>query len=181
MNPPGNDLLLTAGKVLTLLMQAVFVIGAAAVAFAFVGVALFADTINAEMRTEFGPAITDLPTAAVLGLLALAAIVVGALFVFFGKLRGIIASVAEGDPFVPENADRLTAMAWLMLGTYLLTAVMALVSALVTDWASQFEDVHFTATFGFDFTSLLLIIVLFILARVFRHGAAMRADLEGTV
>lgn len=179
MNSPGNDLLLTAGKVLTLLMQAIFVVGAAAVAF--VGVALFADSINAEMRTEFGPAITDLPTAAVLALLALAAIVVGALFVFFGKLRGIIASVAEGDPFVPENADRLTAIAWLMLATYLLAAVMALVSALVIDWASQFEDVHFTATFGFDFTSILLIIVLFILARVFRHGAAMREDLEGTV
>ncbi len=181
MNAPANDLLLLAGKVLTVLMQAVFAIGAAAVAFAFFGVALFADTINDEMRAEFGAAITDLPTAAVLALLALAAIVVGALFVFFGKLRGIIASVAEGDPFVPENADRLTAMAWLMLGTYLLTSVMTLVAALVVDWASQFEDVHLSATLSFDFTSLLLIVVLFILARVFRQGAAMRADLEGTV
>ena len=181
MNAPANDLLLLAGKVLTLIMQAILAVGAAAVAFAFGGVALFADAINAEMRSEFGPAITDMPTAAVLGLLVLAAIVVGALFGFFGKLRAIIASVAEGDPFVPENADRLTAMAWLMLATYLLAGVMALVSALVVDWASQFEDVHATATLGFDVTSILLIIILFILARVFRHGAAMREDLEGTV
>ena len=28
---------------------------------------------------------------------------------------------------------------------------------------------------------ILLVIILFILARVFRHGASMRADLEGTV
>jgi len=181
MNAPANDLLLLAGKVLTVLMQAVLAIGAAAVAFAFFGVTLFNDSINDELRAEFGAAITDLPTVAVLALLALAGIVVAALFLFFGKLRGIITSVAEGDPFVPENADRLTAMAWLMLGTYLLTSVMALVAAFVVDWASQFEDVHFSATVGFDFTSLLLIIVLFILARVFRQGAAMRADLEGTV
>ena len=30
-------------------------------------------------------------------------------------------------------------------------------------------------------TAWLLVVILFILARVFRHGAAMREDLEGTV
>ena len=35
--------------------------------------------------------------------------------------------------------------------------------------------------FGFDGGGILLILILFILARVFRHGAAMREDLEGTV
>jgi Fe-S cluster assembly ATPase SufC len=34
---------------------------------------------------------------------------------------------------------------------------------------------------GLDMTGILLVIILFILARVFRHGAAMREDLEGTV
>jgi hypothetical protein len=181
MKSPGNDLLLLAGKVLTIMMQAVLALAAAAVAFAFLGVAFFADSINAEMRAEFGPAITDLPTAGVLGLLTLALLLVAALFVFLGKLRGIITSVAEGDPFEPENAERLTAMAWLMLGTYLLTGTAALTSTLVLDWASQFEDVQFAGTVGFDLGSILLIITLFILARVFRHGAAMREDLEGTV
>ena len=32
-----------------------------------------------------------------------------------------------------------------------------------------------------DLTGFLIVLVLFILARVFRHGAAMREDLEGTV
>jgi len=35
--------------------------------------------------------------------------------------------------------------------------------------------------FDLDMTGVLLVLILFILARVFRHGAAMRADLEGTV
>ena len=34
---------------------------------------------------------------------------------------------------------------------------------------------------GLDGGSILLTLILFILARVFRHGAAMREDLEGTV
>lgn len=33
----------------------------------------------------------------------------------------------------------------------------------------------------FSLSSLFLSLTLFILARVFRHGAAMRDDLEGTV
>ena len=35
--------------------------------------------------------------------------------------------------------------------------------------------------FDFTLTGLLLAIVLFILARIFRHGVEMREDLEGTV
>lgn len=181
MTSPRNDLLLLAGKVLTLLMQIALAIGAAAVVFAFLGVAFFAGDIDTAIRTEFGPGVTAMPTASVLGLLALALLLVAALFAFLGKLRGIIASVAEGDPFVPENADRLTAMAWLMVGVYLLAGLAVLVSSLVAEWARQFEEIRFAGTVGFDLGSILLIITLFILARVFRHGAAMREDLEGTV
>jgi len=181
MISPRNDLLLLAGKVLTLLMQIALAIGAAAVVLAFLGVAFFAGDIDAAIRAEFGPGITAMPTASVLGLLALALLFVAALFAFLGKLRGIIASVAEGDPFVPENADRLTAMAWLMVGVYVLAGMAVLVASLVAEWASQFEEIRFAGTVGFDLGSILLILTLFILARVFRQGAAMRADLEGTV
>ena len=101
---------------------------------------------------------------------------------FFGKLRAIIATVGEGDPFAPANAQRLSRMAWLMLGVQVLTWPAALFAAELADWASQYED--FTLDLsgdGFDLTGILLVIILFILARVFRHGAAMREDLEGTV
>ena len=37
------------------------------------------------------------------------------------------------------------------------------------------------ADFGFSGGGLLLMLVLFILARVFRRGAEMREELEGTV
>jgi hypothetical protein len=34
---------------------------------------------------------------------------------------------------------------------------------------------------GVDFGGIILVLTLFVLARVFKHGAAMREDLEGTV
>jgi hypothetical protein len=34
---------------------------------------------------------------------------------------------------------------------------------------------------GFSGSGLVLMLVLFILSRIFRHGAAMREELEGTV
>ena len=45
--------------------------------------------------------------------------------------------------------------------------------------ASQFKDA--TSDFGITLDGILLAVILFILARVFRQGAAMREDLEGTV
>ena len=39
----------------------------------------------------------------------------------------------------------------------------------------------FVVDSGFDVNGLLLMLILFILARVFRKGADMRAELEGTV
>jgi Zn-dependent protease with chaperone function len=43
------------------------------------------------------------------------------------------------------------------------------------------ESSSFEFGFGFDFSGIILVVTLFILARVFRQGAEMRADLEGTV
>lgn len=176
-----NDPLLLAGKVITILMQAVMAIAAAALAIALPVLLFMQDKIDLEIAKEHGSATEPLPMLAIAAVIALAMVAVALLFFFFGKLRRIIATVGEGDPFVPDNADRLGAMAWIMLGVYLLGIAISVVGATVAGWASQFEEVHLTAGISFDASSILLVIILFILARVFRHGAAMREDLEGTV
>lgn len=92
------------------------------------------------------------------------------------KLKLIIDSVSLGDPFAPENAERLRAMGWLTVAIELVSIPVGGIG----EWlASTFKDA--TAEFGLSLGGLLLAMVLFILARVFREGAAMRADLEGTV
>ena len=97
---------------------------------------------------------------------------------FFRLLLRIVNSVGAGDPFAPENGDRLSAMAWLMLAVNLLALPVAGLAAYIANTAGE-DAANVEASF--DFGGLILILTLFILARVFRHGAAMREDLEGTV
>jgi hypothetical protein len=97
---------------------------------------------------------------------------------FFRAMQAILRSVGEGDPFIPVNADRLTLMAWIMLAINLLSIPLAVLGVNIAELAGE-ADVHTEA--GFDAGGIVLILTLFILARVFRKGTQMREDLEGTV
>ena len=181
MTSAKNDLLLLAGKTLTLLIQGIMGLATAVIAVTVIGVLLLQGQINQEIIAEYGADAVALPVGSILWLLGVVLALCALVFMFFGKLRGIINTVAEGDPFVPENADRLAAMGWLQIGVYLLGLAAAPAAALAAEWASQFTDVEISGSIDVDVPAVLLILVLFILARVFRHGAAMREDLEGTV
>lgn len=177
-----SDLLLLAGKVIAIFLQGAMVIGAAALTIAAGALLLYRDTLQAEYIAQSGNADAIFPVAAIIGVMLIGLAIVAALFIFFGKLRQIIDTVGEGDPFVPDNAERLSLMAWLMLGIQLLVLpalALALELAKVADEFGEGIDVDVGG--GFDLSGILLVIILFILARVFRHGAAMREDLEGTV
>jgi Protein of unknown function (DUF2975) len=97
---------------------------------------------------------------------------------FFRAMQAILRSVGEGDPFIPANASRLTAMAWIMLAINVVSMPLAALGMYIADMAGE-ADVHTEA--GFDAGGVVLILTLFILARVFRKGTEMREDLEGTV
>lgn len=93
---------------------------------------------------------------------------------FLRLLWRIVDSVAAGTPFIDANADRLNRMAWL----WLLVTGLGVASQRLLHWpmASGISGLVRSPAHG-----LLLAMTLFILARVFRQGAAMREDLEGTV
>lgn len=182
MNPSGHDPLLLAGKIVTIIMQAAVGIGAVALVIALPMLAIFGDDIVKGVADGAEIVISDVPLVPLAGLLLIVAAMLGALFLFFGKLRAIIDTVAEGDPFVPANAERLNKMAWLLLVTQILTWPLGALALMLADWAQKFDDVDVRLEFnGLDLSGILVVLVLFILARVFRQGAAMRADLEGTV
>ena len=118
-------------------------------------------------------AILFLVLVSIAGLLAL-------MIWFLRLLQKIIDSVGEGDPFIPENADRLSRMGWITVAGYVASvpigATIGYVAKIAAD-AGESVDAEVNMGGG----GILLILVLFVLARVFRHGSAMRADLEGTV
>lgn len=174
-----NDPLLLAGKVISILMQVAMAVGAVALLVATGGILLFGEELAAEAGLEAFPA--GFPIVALAGIMLIGLVIVALLFVFFGKLRHIIDTVGAGDPFQPANADRLNLMAWLMLGAQLVALPAAALGVHLARLADGVERVDVDVDGALDPTGIMLIIVLFILARVFRHGAAMREDLEGTV
>ncbi|MCT2557576.1 DUF2975 domain-containing protein [Tsuneonella sp. YG55] len=175
----GTDPLLLAGKVICVIAQIGLAVGAAAL-LAGIPVALLA---GSPLATSLG--LDDLPAGfpfwALAGVMAIGLAIVAMLFLFFRDLRRIIATVGEGDPFQPANATRLAQMGWLILGVQLVTLPAVWLGLQLVSYADEAENLHLSVDGGLDVDGILLVVVLFILARVFRHGAALRADLEGTV
>jgi hypothetical protein len=96
--------------------------------------------------------------------------------VVLSRLLAIVETVRAGDPFVAGNAERLQRIAWAVLGLELMhVAVMAIATSAST------ESMPIDIKWRLDVTRWLTVLLLFVLARVFEHGARMRADLEGTV
>jgi hypothetical protein len=88
------------------------------------------------------------------------------------RLLAIVDTVRVGDPFILENARRLDAIAWSVLALEGLRLAVAAIAAAV--WEPGRID-------AFSFAPWLAVLLLFVLAGVFAHGAQMREDLDGTV
>lgn len=181
MSSRPTDPLLLAGRVLTFIMQGLMALGGAALVAALPFMIFLQDRITGAIQEQTGNPELAVPMFALILIVILG---IGALvlaFRFFGKLRQIIETVEEGDPFVPDNADRLTAMAWHLTAIYGLFAVMAIIAIGLSPFIETIGDGESSISFGIELSTILTIVILFILARVFRKGTEMREDLEGTV
>jgi hypothetical protein len=90
-------------------------------------------------------------------------------FVVLSPLRAIVDTVRDGDPFVAANARRLQTIAWAYLGIELLHIAVGVVAA-SSGSSAQPLDVDWS----FSFTPWVAVLLLFVLARVFDHGARTR-------
>jgi hypothetical protein len=97
-------------------------------------------------------------------------------YILLKRLIAIVDTVRAGDPFVVANASRLQTIAWILLVLQLLSIVIGTIGKAISTSA---HPVHLDA--GFSINSWLAVLLMFVLARVFAEGAAMRDDLEGTV
>ena len=109
----------------------------------------------------------------VVGLLSLVACV--AVYQLFTRLLAILDTVRAGDPFVVANADRLQRIGWALFTIQLLDlgfgGIVLALDRLGVDHATWIPG----------FTGWIGVVMLFVLARVFRVGAGMRDDLAMTV
>lgn len=178
MSKKLTDPLLIAAKVITIMAQILTIL---AMVLLGIGIAVVLTVGRAEVLAEMGKAgVPDYGT----WLIAAAMLTgMGLMWLgqrFFSELRGIIDSVGDGDPFHPENADRLSRMGWISVAAQVLLLPIGAMALWFASYADKVDkELHVGG--GLDGGGILLTLILFILARVFREGTRMREELEGTV
>jgi hypothetical protein len=171
-----KDPLLTVSRVIiTFVMVLIALVGVVLAAGAGY-VAIDPSALTAELIKE-GLAHPDHSVVvAIVAVMLLALIPLAMILLFLHLLRLIIDSVGIGDPFVPDNAVRLSRMAWLAVGVQVASIPIGAIGA----WLAEHADAG-DIDIGVSLQGIALALVLFVLARVFRQGAEMREELEGTV
>ena len=174
-----KDPLLSIAKIMLMVFLGAIGIAGAALTIALVGLPFYSGTLLDKLAEQGTVAGTEFIWV-LAGIFVFAIIVMAIAFYFLLLLHRIVNSVGDGDPFIAENATRLTRMAWASLaGQLVAVPLTAMASYIERVAADAGENVDFETSFSFD--GLLLILILFVLARVFRKGAEMREELEGTV
>jgi hypothetical protein len=110
-----------------------------------------------------------------LGLAAIVALLAIGL-VFLRHLDRFVRAVHDGHPFAHGHALRLRRMAWLMLGMESLSILIGLYANWMGPGFAWME-----VGGGLSITGLIAVLMLFVMARVFAAGSAMREDLDGVV
>jgi len=141
----------------------------------------------------FAPALLKpLNIPAVIHGVGLLPVLVAALFAVFGGLvsivlillairatSGIVDTAIAGDPFVAANAGRLNRIGCLLLG--IMAVQFATFLAVGVFAPDNNPNVHISGGSEPDPVGLLAILLIFVLARIFQHGSAMRDELESMV
>jgi hypothetical protein len=107
------------------------------------------------------------------GALAIAALSIGGVLVIVDALRRIFVTLTAGDPFHPNNVRRLRLIG-LMLGALELGSYVVRSIAPLMPWVKRVDS-------SFNLTSWFSVLVVFVLAEVFREGARLRREAELTI
>jgi DUF2975 family protein len=166
---------LRAGIIVTTLLIGMYVLGVAAMIFALATSRVPLDRIAHWTGVTM--------TASEIGRMALAAFVgaIAALALvqlILRALRRVVARASVGDPFIEANAVELVRVAWLLLGVEVIDALIKPTVYLLAPAAVR-AKVHDTV--HISVTGLFAVLLIFVLAQIFRRGSDMRAELAGTI
>lgn len=164
---------------LSTLMQAVIWIAVVSgiIAFVLIGAGLVGSLNGGVMKVPGMEAYVDgvKPGQFVAGLAGLAVFAPGIIYVCM-QLRRILSTLAQGDPFVPENGPRLTriaiAIALVELGRYV---TVILLNAFVDLGSDQ------PVRLSINLAAWAAVVALFVLAQVFREGSRLREEEKMTI
>jgi len=162
-------------KIILDVVYAALWISIGAVALALLAALLFSfnpDLFPNVMSTDAAQVAAKGPLFA--GMLLAFALSIGGVLVIVDALRRIFMTLTAGDPFHPDNVRRLrligVMLAALELGRYVVWGLGPLVPWIKRSQAG-----------GFNLTAWFSVLVVFVLAEVFREGARLRREAELTI
>lgn len=176
MTALARDPLLSFALVVVRLIAILLAVAVIAAVIGMVFFAYDASTGSGVLASEYPGSDPAVVSGHLWRLLPFAAVGMACAATFMHLLGKIIVSAAERDPFDAINAKRLHRMAWLALAFQIIAYPVRAAEAglrAATEGGPVYADIGFG---GF-----IIALVLFVLARIFAHGADMRDDLEGTV
>jgi Protein of unknown function (DUF2975) len=93
----------------------------------------------------------------------------------FKAIGQIIDTAIQGEPFVVSNAALLRIIGWALLAIQFLDLIAGYLVMRFSDATGEYWG------WSLAVTGWLAALLMFVLARIFEHGAQLRDDLEGTV
>ncbi len=149
-----------------------------AMAFVVLGLGLIASLNGGAVRFPIGGALADgvSPGAFIAGLSVLV-VVAPAVIYICRQLNRMLATLAEGDPFVPENAPRLSRIAWAVAIMELARYAMVFLLGAVLDFGDDMDGPRF----AINLAAWASVAALLVLSQVFREGARLREEAKMTI
>jgi len=172
----GTDRVLRGATLLLRLMRALNIVLLVVFAIALVMSWPFGDLLSHRLAVKYGPSLDVAQAVTAMRLLAALGIASAfAIHPIFDSLLRIVATVQMGDPFVDDNATLLVRIGWAML----ILQGLDLALGALQRWIAvlKLDSSGWSPSLG----GWIAVVMVFVLARVFRIGARMRDDLATTV
>lgn len=172
----GDDRILRLARTILRVMMIVNLVATAGFVIATPVSFLLGDTLATHLVAKYGPTLDVAGALLALRLLMVLTVPCGvAIHTVFRNLLRIVDTVRDGDPFTAINATRLRAIGWALL-------VIQLCDLLLGGFTAWFAVLHVQfSTWSPSFGGWIAVLMAFVLAHVFRRGAAMHDDLAMTV
>lgn len=180
----SNDIVLKSARGILIFSKWALLVGIGAIVLGLLAIPFTYQILLAEMAKAF----VNPPEPEIFGMIALIMIlaVVMLLLTLFAvdRLRRVVGSVGEGNPFTRINGTRLRGIGIAAFAIQIVTFCASLLATgVVTMLGEPLPRVDFEISpdASISLSGILLVLLLIILARVFDRGAEMQEDLDGTV
>lgn len=180
----SNDIVLKSTRGLLIFTKWLLVLGTAALTISMPILLFFSDKVTTEMADVF---VTPPGTEVVwmiAGIMMMGLIMMLLTLFSINRLRRIVDSVGEGNPFTQINGTRLRGMGVAVFVIQVVTFFGSILAKTILNTLGEVKpdrDFHMTIDGSISLTGILLVLLLIILARVFDRGAEMKEELEGTI